>query len=58
MQGQKGKISELLYSYVQTIRYWRGKLNNRELIKVNNKRIFNRNLENVFSIHSREPSPI
>ena len=56
MWDQKSGISKLLHSYMQTSRHKGGKSKNRELTKVNNRRIFNRNLErrNIFNIHLRE----
>jgi len=42
--GQRGKISKLYYSCVQSSRHWKGKSKNRELTKVNIKKT-NENLE-------------
>jgi len=37
MQGQRDRISKLLYSYIQTSKHWGDKSKNRELTKVNDK---------------------
>jgi len=40
IQGQRDGISELLHNCVQTSRYKGDKSKNKELTKINNKRIF------------------